>query len=251
MFKKILIANRGEIACRVIRTARTMGIRTVAVYSEADARALHVEMADESVLIGPSAAAKSYLNIQKVLGAVRETGADAVHPGYGFLAENPAFARAVAEAGLTFIGPRPDVMALMGDKAAAKAHMQRAGVPTVPGATDIRTDDDLEAAARAIGYPVLLKAAAGGGGKGMRIVWEPAQLRDAADAARREALSAFGDDRLIVEAFIPNAHHVEVQILADHHGQVVHLHERECSVQRRHQKGQRLRKTSRSGKGRF
>lgn len=236
MFRKVLIANRGEIAVRILRACREMGIATVAVYSDADRDAPHVHLADEAYPLGPPEPSESYLNIPKLIDIAQKSGAEAVHPGYGFLAENPDFARAVEAAGLTFIGPRPEVMALMGDKAAAKAHMQRAGVPTVPGATDIRTDDDLEAAARTIGYPVLLKAAAGGGGKGMRIVWEPAQLREAAAAARREALSAFGDDRLIVEAFIPQAHHVEVQILADHHGRVVHLHERECSVQRRHQK---------------
>ena len=236
MFRKVLIANRGEIAVRIIRACREMGIATVAVYSEADAQAPHVFLADEAYLLGPAEPAASYLNIPALLEVARKAGADAVHPGYGFLAENPRFAQAVAEAGLTFIGPSPQAMALMGDKAAAKQRMQEAGVPVVPGVTDVALDEDLARAAAQIGYPILLKAAAGGGGKGMRIVTSADALPEAAAAARREALSAFGDPRLLVEKFIPQAHHVEVQILADHHGRVVHLYERECSVQRRHQK---------------
>ena len=236
MFRKILIANRGEIAVRILRACREMGIATVAVYSEADEQAPHVHLADEAYPIGPAPATESYLNIPKLIEVARKSGAEAVHPGYGFLAENPAFARAVQEAGLTFIGPPPEAMALMGDKAQARQRMAAAGVPVVPGVSQVAGDEDLVRAAERIGYPVLLKAAAGGGGKGMRVVWKPKDLKDAADAARREAASAFGDDRLIVEKYVPKAHHVEVQVLADAHGRVLALYERECSVQRRYQK---------------
>ena len=234
--RKILIANRGEIAVRIIRAAREMGIATVAVYSDADATAPHVLAADQAVRIGPPPPQESYLRMDALLEAALTTGADAVHPGYGFLAENAAFAQAVADAGLTFIGPRPQAIALMGDKAAARARMQAAGVPVVPGYQGPDDDEALAQAAARIGYPVLLKAAAGGGGKGMRIVQRPEDLPEAAAAARREAQHAFGDARLLLEKFIPTARHVEFQILADAHGHTLHLYERECSVQRRHQK---------------
>ncbi len=236
MFRKILVANRGEIAVRILRACREMGIATVAVYSEADADAPHVYLADEAYPIGPAPAAESYLNIPKLIEVARKSGAEAVHPGYGFLAENPAFARAVQEAGLTFIGPSPEAMALMGDKAQARQRMAAAGVPVVPGVSQVASDEDLARAAERIGYPVLLKAAAGGGGKGMRVVWKPEDLAEAAAAARREAASAFGDDRLLVEKYLPRARHVEVQLLGDHHGTLLALYERECSVQRRYQK---------------
>ena len=232
----LLIANRGEIARRIIRAAREMGLRTVAVYSEADADAPHVLEADRAVLIGPPPPQASYLRVEAILDAARQTGADAVHPGYGFLAENAAFAQAVADAGLVFVGPPPQAIALMGDKAAARARMQAAGVPVVPGYQGADDDASLAQAAARIGFPVLLKAAAGGGGKGMRVVTRPEDLAEAAAAARREAQHAFGDARLILEKYIPQARHVEFQILADAHGQVLHLYERECSVQRRHQK---------------
>ena len=232
----LLIANRGEIARRIIRAAREMGLRTVAVYSEADADAPHVLEADRAVLIGPPPPQASYLRVEAILDAARQTGADAIHPGYGFLAENAAFAQAVADAGLVFVGPPPQAIALMGDKAAARARMQAAGVPVVPGYQGADDDQALAQAAARIGFPVLLKAAAGGGGKGMRVVAQPEDLAEAAAAARREAQHAFGDARLILEKYIPQARHVEFQILADAHGQVLHLYERECSVQRRHQK---------------
>ncbi len=233
---KILVANRGEIAVRIIRAAQEMGIATVAVYSDADARAPHVLAADQAVPIGPPPPQESYLRVDALLEAARLTGADAVHPGYGFLAENPAFAQAVADAGLTFIGPSPEAIALMGDKAAARERMQAAGVPVVPGYQGPDDDEALAQAAARIGYPVLLKAAAGGGGKGMRVVYHPEDLAEAAAAARREAQHAFGDARLLLEKYIPTARHVEFQILADAHGRTLHLYERECSVQRRHQK---------------
>jgi acetyl-CoA carboxylase biotin carboxylase subunit len=242
MFTKILIANRGEIAVRIIRACRELGIAAVAVYSEADRRSLHVRLADEAVNIGPAPAAESYLRQERIIDAALATGAQAIHPGYGFLAENAAFAQAVADAGLTFIGPPPHAIAAMGDKAAARAAMQAAGVPLVPGwhgAPDKSGADDdvtLTRAAGEIGYPVMVKAAAGGGGKGMRIAANLSELPDALAAARREARAAFGDDRLILERYIPHAHHVEFQVLADSHGNVLHLFERECSVQRRHQK---------------
>ncbi len=232
----LLIANRGEIALRIIRAAQETGLRTVAVYSEADATAPHVLAADRAVPIGPPPPQASYLRVEALLDAARQTGADAVHPGYGFLAENAAFARAVADAGLTFVGPPPQAIALMGDKAAARARMQAAGVPVVPGYQGPDDDASLAEAAARIGFPVLLKAAAGGGGKGMRVVSRPEDLAEAAAAARREAQHAFGDARLILEKYIPRARHIEFQILADTHGRTLHLYERECSVQRRHQK---------------
>ncbi|MEJ5225918.1 MAG: biotin carboxylase N-terminal domain-containing protein, partial [Anaerolineales bacterium] len=215
MYSKLLIANRGEIAIRIIRACREMDIRTVAVYSEADANALHVQAADEAVLIGPPPPRQSYLNIEAILAAARQTGAQAIHPGYGFLSENAAFAEAVQSAGLDFIGPPPAAIRAMGDKAESKIKMKSAGVPTVPGAEGLETDAEFAEAARHIGYPVLVKAAAGGGGKGMRIVWQADDLPEALAAARREALHAFGDARLLVEKFIPNAHHVEIQVFGD------------------------------------
>jgi len=237
LFSKILIANRGEIACRVIRSARRLGIGTVAVYSEADEGALHTRMADEAVLIGPAAAAESYLNVDALLAAIVQTGAEAVHPGYGFLSESAAFAEALAKAGITFIGPPADAIAAMGDKLAARRIAAEAGVATIPGTEDAVDDaDEAIAAAREIGYPVMIKASAGGGGKGMRLVWDESGLREGMSSAINEAVSAFGDGRVFVERFIEDPRHIEIQILADGAGTVVHLGERECSIQRRHQK---------------
>ena len=236
MFSKILIANRGEIAVRILRACKELGVATVAVYSEADRQALHVRNADEAILLGGPLPADSYLNIEKVIAAARASGADAVHPGYGFLSENADFAEAVQSAGLTFIGPSPSAIRLMGDKAESKLLMQKAGLPTIPGAQGLESYDEFEQAARAIGYPVLIKASAGGGGKGMQIVWEPEDLPEELDAARRVALSAFGDDHLLLEKYFKTARHIEFQVFGDQHGNLVHLFERECSVQRRHQK---------------
>ncbi|WP_062203302.1 acetyl/propionyl/methylcrotonyl-CoA carboxylase subunit alpha [Aureimonas sp. AU12] len=237
MFSKILIANRGEIACRIIRTARRMGIATVAVYSEADAGALHVRLADESVLIGPAAAAQSYLDIDRILAACRETGAEAVHPGYGFLSERAAFAERLAEAGIVFIGPNPHAIAAMGDKIESKLAAKAAGVSTVPGHVGvIESADEAERIADEIGYPVMIKASAGGGGKGMRIAHSRGEVREGFERARSEAASSFGDDRVFVEKFITDPRHIEIQVLGDKHGTVIHLGERECSVQRRNQK---------------
>lgn len=237
MFKKILVANRGEIARRLILACRELGVRSVAVYSDADAHAPWVHLADESYPLGGVTAAESYLDQQKILDVVQLCGAEAVHPGYGFLSENPSFARACAEQGVVFIGPDPEAMEMMGSKAAARVLAQRAGVPVVPGVDGANKKDmELRAAATAIGYPVLIKASAGGGGKGMRVVQTEAEFIDALQSARREALSAFGDDHVLVEKFFTEIHHVEIQVLADHHHTVLHLFERECSVQRRHQK---------------
>jgi 3-methylcrotonyl-CoA carboxylase alpha subunit len=237
MFSRILIANRGEIACRVIRTARRMGISTVAVYSDADAHALHVAMADEAVRIGPPPAAESYLSIPAILEAARATGAEAIHPGYGFLSENPDFVEAVTAAGLTFIGPSAAAIRAMGLKDAAKALMERAGVPIVPGYHGEDQDDAFLAdQAALIGYPVLIKAVAGGGGKGMRRVEHPAAFREALRSARGEAESAFGNPAVLVEKFITSPRHIEIQVFGDNHGNAVHLFERDCSLQRRHQK---------------
>ncbi|HEC91355.1 MAG TPA: acetyl/propionyl/methylcrotonyl-CoA carboxylase subunit alpha, partial [Alphaproteobacteria bacterium] len=237
MFKKILIANRGEIACRVMRTARRMGIKTVAVYSEADADALHVEMADEAVLIGPPPAGKSYLNIGNILKAVRKTGAEAVHPGYGFLSENAAFARKLKKEGITFIGPPVAAIAKMGDKIKSKKIAAAAAVNVIPGSGGVlKTARAALAAARKIGYPVMIKASAGGGGKGMRIARNDAQVRRGFALASREAKSSFADERLFIEKFIDNPRHIEIQILADGNGNTIYLGERECSIQRRHQK---------------
>ncbi len=235
LIRKLLIANRGEIACRIVRTCREMGIGTVAVFSDADARSLHVEMADEAVHIGASPAVESYLNSQKIIEAARGTGADAIHPGYGFLAENADFAQAVIDAGIIFIGPPPSAIAAMGKKRESKLILK--GIPVVPGYSgEDQSDGALIAAAEAIGYPVMVKASAGGGGKGMRQVSSPAQLPAALEAARREALQAFGDATLILERFITRPRHIEVQIFGDKHGNVVALGERECTIQRRHQK---------------
>ncbi|MFD9957629.1 acetyl/propionyl/methylcrotonyl-CoA carboxylase subunit alpha [Amycolatopsis sp. NPDC058986] len=237
MFDTVLVANRGEIAVRVIRTLRDMGIRSVAVYSDADADARHVREAHTAVRIGPAEAAKSYLSIPAIVQAARDTGAQAVHPGYGFLAENAGFARACEEAGLVFIGPPVAAIDAMGDKIRAKATVSKAGVPVVPGASDV----DIPAggfaeAAAGVGYPLLLKPSAGGGGKGMRLVTEPSELDAAVESARREAKGSFGDDTLLLERFVTTPRHIEIQVLADQHGNVIHLGERECSLQRRHQK---------------
>ncbi|MCC0026395.1 MAG: acetyl/propionyl/methylcrotonyl-CoA carboxylase subunit alpha [Zhengella sp.] len=237
MFTKILIANRGEIACRVIRTARRMGIATVAVHSDADRNALHVRMADEAVHIGPAAAAESYLVAERIIAAAEATGAQAIHPGYGFLSENPGFVEKVEAAGLVFIGPSAASIRAMGLKDAAKRLMEKAGVPVVPGYHgDAQELVVLATKASEIGYPVLIKAAAGGGGKGMRKVERPEDFKDALSAARRESKAAFGDDRVLVEKYIEKPRHIEVQVFGDSHGHVVHLFERDCSLQRRHQK---------------
>ncbi|MGB8651125.1 MAG: acetyl/propionyl/methylcrotonyl-CoA carboxylase subunit alpha [Mycobacteriales bacterium] len=237
MFTTVLVANRGEIAVRVIKTLKQMGIRTVAVHSDADAGARHVREADVAVRLGPASARESYLSIERVVQACLETGAQAVHPGYGFLAENADFARALADNGIVFIGPPVRAVEVMGDKIRAKQAVAKAGVPVVPGRTEPgMTDDDLVAAADEVGYPVLVKPSAGGGGKGMRLVEVPADLPAALTSARREAASSFGDDTLFLERFVTRPRHIEVQVLADTHGTTVHLGERECSLQRRHQK---------------
>lgn len=237
MFKKILIANRGEIACRVIKSAKAMGIGTVAVYSDADARALHVRMADEAVHIGPPPSAESYLVIDRIVQACRDTGAEAVHPGYGFLSENSKFCQALYDAGIVFIGPRTHAITSMGDKITSKRLAKEAGVNTIPGYTgEIEGPDHAVEIAREIGYPVMLKASAGGGGKGMRVVRDDAECRDGFTAAANEARSSFGDDRVFAEKFIEEPRHIEIQVLADEHGNVIYLGERECSIQRRHQK---------------
>jgi propionyl-CoA carboxylase alpha chain len=237
MFEKILIANRGEIACRVIATAKRMGIKTVAVYSDADAEALHVRQADEAVRIGPPKATESYLDIARIVAACKETGAEAVHPGYGFLSENEDFAAAIEAADIVFVGPPPAAIASLGDKIAAKKIAQQAGVSTVPGHLDTAADaDKATAAAREIGYPVMIKAAAGGGGKGMRIANSDAELREGFRLAASEAQAAFGDGRVFIEKYIASPRHIEIQIIADAHGNAIHFGERECSIQRRHQK---------------
>ncbi|MBR0968163.1 acetyl/propionyl/methylcrotonyl-CoA carboxylase subunit alpha [Bradyrhizobium diazoefficiens] len=237
MFKKILIANRGEIACRVIKTARRMGIQTVAVYSEADRDALHVEMADEAVLIGPPAAAESYLVIEKIVEACRKTGAQAVHPGYGFLSEREAFPRALEAAGIVFIGPNPGAIAAMGDKIESKKAAAKAKVSTVPGYLGVIEDDKHAVKiADEIGYPVMIKASAGGGGKGMRIAHSTSEVAEGFNLAKAEAKASFGDDRVFVEKFIVDPRHIEIQVLGDKHGNVIYLGERECSIQRRNQK---------------
>jgi 3-methylcrotonyl-CoA carboxylase alpha subunit len=237
MIRSLLIANRGEIACRVIRTARGMGIRTVAVYSDADAGALHVRQADEAVHIGPSPAAESYLRGDKIIAAAKETGAEAIHPGYGFLSENAAFARAVIEAGLIWVGPSPESIEAMGLKDAAKQLMRAAGVPVTPGYDGAdQSPERLRREADAIGYPVLIKAVAGGGGKGMRKVDDPADFLAALESCRREAQASFANDAVLLEKWITRPRHIEVQVFGDSHGNVVHLFERDCSLQRRHQK---------------
>ena len=237
MFKSVLVANRGEIACRVFRTAKRMGIRTIAVYSEADADALHVREADEAVLIGPAAARESYLDGAKVLAAAKATGAEAIHPGYGFLSENADFAEAVAAAGLIWIGPDPKSIRAMGLKDAAKQLMIEAGVPVTPGYQGAdQSEETLTAEAARIGYPVLIKAVAGGGGKGMMRVDDPSDFAAGLASAKREGAAAFGDDRVLIERYITRPRHIEVQVFGDRHGNVVHLYERDCSLQRRHQK---------------
>ncbi|MEV5084994.1 acetyl/propionyl/methylcrotonyl-CoA carboxylase subunit alpha [Streptomyces sp. NPDC056159] len=237
MFETVLVANRGEIAVRVIRTLRALGVRSVAVFSDADAGARHVREADTAVRIGPAPAAESYLSVERILEAAARTGAQAVHPGYGFLAENAGFARACEEAGLVFIGPSADAISLMGDKIRAKETVKAAGVPVVPGSSGSGlTDAQLAGAARGIGMPVLLKPSAGGGGKGMRLVRDAGLIDEEIAAARREARASFGDDTLLVERWVDRPRHIEIQVLADGHGNVVHLGERECSLQRRHQK---------------
>ncbi|WP_029582820.1 acetyl/propionyl/methylcrotonyl-CoA carboxylase subunit alpha [Bradyrhizobium sp. URHD0069] len=236
-FRTLLIANRGEIACRVIRTARAMGLRTVAVYSEADRDAMHVAMADEAVLLGPARARDSYLNIERVIEVARKSGAEAVHPGYGFLSESAEFAQACAGAGLVFVGPTAEMIKAMGSKSGSKLLMEKAGVPLVPGYHGEAQDDaTLAKAADQIGFPVLIKASAGGGGRGMRIVHSPSELAAAVTSARREAKAAFGDDRMLIEKFVENPRHIEVQIIGDSHGNLLSLFERECTLQRRHQK---------------
>src|SRR6516164_1355417 len=237
VFKKILIANRGEIACRIIRTAQRMGISTVAVYSEADAEALHVRQADEAVPIGPAPSTESYLKIERIVDACRATGAEAVHPGYGFLSENPAFARALAKAGVTFIGPGPEAIAAMGDKIQSKKLARDAGVSSVPGHLDVIPDADTAVkVARNIGYPVMIKASAGGGGKGMRIAASDEETREGFRSAASEAKSSFAEDRIFIEKYIEEPRHIEIQVLGDTFGNLVYLGERECSIQRRHQK---------------
>ncbi|MGW8136925.1 acetyl/propionyl/methylcrotonyl-CoA carboxylase subunit alpha [Sphingomonas zeae] len=237
MFDSLLIANRGEIACRIIRTAREMGLRTIAVYSEADAQALHVRMADEAILIGPAPARESYLDAARILDAARESGAAAIHPGYGFLSENAEFAESVIAAGLIWVGPNPDSIRAMGLKDAAKARMIAAGVPVTPGYLgEDQNPERLAAEADAVGYPVLIKAVAGGGGKGMRRVDDRAAFAEALASCRREAAASFGDDRVLIEKYILSPRHIEVQVFGDRHGHVVHLYERDCSLQRRHQK---------------
>jgi acetyl-CoA carboxylase biotin carboxylase subunit len=237
MFKKILIANRGEIAVRVMRACREMDISTVAVYSEADAAALHVRLADEAYLLGPAPSAESYLRMDRVIEVALRSGAEAVHPGYGFLSENAAFARAVRDAGLVFIGPSPEAMELMGSKTSARRAAEAAGAPVVPGTNDpLESLEQARETAARVGYPVMLKAAAGGGGKGMRLVAAEGELASAFDTARSEAASAFGDPSVYIEKAVERPRHVEIQVFADAHGRTVHLGERECSIQRRHQK---------------
>ncbi len=237
MFKKLLIANRGEIACRIMRTAKRLGIKTVAVYSEADRDALHVFMADEAVAIGPAAAAQSYLVIDKIIAAAKETGAEAIHPGYGFLSENAAFAKALKKAGIVFVGPNPTAIKAMGDKIESKKLASDAKVSTVPGYLGvIKTPDEAVKIADDIGYPVMIKASAGGGGKGMRIAYGRDEVAEGFALAQSEAKSSFGDDRVFIEKFIEEPRHIEIQVLGDKHGNVIHLGERECSIQRRNQK---------------
>ncbi len=237
MFKKILIANRGEIACRVIKSAQKMGIKTVAVYSDADKHALHVSMADEAVHIGPSAAAESYIVIDKIMAAVKETGAEAVHPGYGFLSENRLFAEALEAAGVAFIGPPAGAIESMGDKITSKKLAQEAGVSTVPGHMGLIADaDEAVKISNEVGYPVMLKASAGGGGKGMRIAWNDTEAREGFQSSKNEAAASFGDDRIFIEKFVTQPRHIEIQVLGDKHGNIIYLNERECSIQRRQQK---------------
>ena len=236
MFSSVLIANRGEIACRVIRTCRKLGIEAIAVYSDADEKSLHVQMADRAVHIGDAPAADSYLNISSIIKAARKVKAEAIHPGYGFLSENPSFVDAVEKAGMVFIGPSADLIAKMGDKVMARSIAKEAGVPVIPGTQETVEDADAEIVAREIGFPLMIKAADGGGGMGIRIVREPSQLAEAIERARAQAQGAFGSSRIYIERRVENASHVEVQIFGDTHGNAIHLFERDCSVQRRNQK---------------
>ena len=237
MFKKILVANRGEIALRVIRTCKEMGIKTVAVYSKADEDSLHVRFADEAVCVGPAPSVESYLKIPNIIAAAEITNADAIHPGYGFLAENANFSKICAENGIKFIGASPRMIKNMGDKASAKETMKKAGVPTIPGSKGlIKNFESCKKLAKEITYPVMLKATAGGGGKGMRLVWEEENLKDAWDSARQESKAAFGNDGMYMEKFIEDPRHIEIQIIGDNTGKACHLSERDCSIQRRHQK---------------
>ena len=236
MFKKVLVANRGEIAVRVLRACEERGIATVAVFSEADRTALHVRYANEAYLIGPAPSRESYLRIDKIIDAARKSGADAIHPGYGFLSERAEFAAACRDAGITFIGPSPEAIAAMGDKITARESVRKRGVPLVPGTEKGLRDEELVAAAKEIGFPIMIKAAAGGGGKGMRAVYDAGAIESAIGAARREAMAAFGNDEVYLEKLVANARHIEIQVLADSHGNTISLGERECSIQRRHQK---------------
>ncbi len=238
MFKKILIANRGEIALRIIRTCKEMGIKTVAVYSKADADSLHVRFSDEAVCIGPSASTESYLKISNIIAAAEITNADAIHPGYGFLAENATFSKICTENNIKFIGASADMIDKMGDKASAKETMKKAGVPTIPGSDGLIKDfaECKKLAANIVGYPIMLKATAGGGGKGMRLVWKEEDLEDAWNSAKQESKAAFGNDGMYMEKFIENPRHIEIQIIGDKSGKAAHLSERDCSIQRRHQK---------------
>ena len=235
MFKKILIANRGEIACRVIKTARKMGIKTVAVYSEADASARHVELADEAVCIGPAASKESYLVIDKIIAACKQTGAEAVHPGYGFLSENAEFGKKLEANGIVFIGPKVYALESMGDKIASKKLANGAKVNTIPGYNDpIDTPEQAVEIAKGIGYPVMIKASAGGGGKGLRVAFDDKEAYEGFASCKNEAKNAFGDDRVFIEKFVEEPRHIEIQVLGDSHGNVVYLNERDCSIQRRH-----------------
>jgi len=237
MIKKILIANRGEIACRVIKTARKMGIKTVAVYSDADRNALHVEMADEAVHLGPPAVNQSYLVMDKIIQAIEDTGADAVHPGYGFLSENPEFAKLLAKKKITFIGPNPHAIVSMGDKITSKKLAKEAGVSCVPGHMGLIEDaEEAVKISQQVGYPVMIKASAGGGGKGMRIAYTDEEAREGFQSSKNEAANSFGDDRIFIEKFVEQPRHIEIQVLGDKHGNVIYLGERECSIQRRNQK---------------
>ncbi|MFN5787777.1 MAG: biotin carboxylase N-terminal domain-containing protein, partial [Bacteroidota bacterium] len=237
MFSKILIANRGEIALRVIRTCREMGIKTVAVYSTADRESLHVRFADEAVCIGPPQSSESYLSVPRIMAAVEITNADAIHPGYGFLAENADFAEVCAEYGIKFIGPKPNQIRKMGDKITAKETMIASGVPVIPGSEGLIQDtDEGKLVSASIGYPVIIKATAGGGGKGMRVIWDEKDFDSSWDAARKEAKASFGNDGIYIEKYIEDPRHIEFQIIGDQFGKVIHLSERDCSIQRRHQK---------------
>jgi len=236
VLKKVLVANRGEVALRVIRALRELGIRSVSVHSTADTDALHVRFADETVCIGPPPSLKSYLNIPALISAAEITGADAIHPGYGFLSERAEFAEVAAKCGLTFIGPEPEAIRMMGDKVRARERMREAGLPILPGTGALSSEDEARAAAEEIGYPIILKAAAGGGGRGMKIVSEPGALGRALEAAGSEARAAFGNDQIYLERYVERPRHIEVQVIGDRHGNAVHLFERECSIQRRHQK---------------